>query len=286
MALRFKFWHGLTLALFLMAALAWAADTRITDLTELTQGNVATDDWVECVDTSNTTDNAAGSSRKCKIKSIERGVHGAGSATALSWPVFGSGTLLTTAEDGALEQDADAFYLTTDAGNRGYVPVKSCIRADATRTFTSNTLEQAIFTTPANGRITLETGLYRVSGVVNIGSMSATSGNAAFDWNGTGTATLGAILYYIVGVDGAVNTSATQGGSTNTAAQTPAAAVAAGTGTAMTMAFDGGFEVTVAGTLQPSITMLTAAASVVAIGSFICLERLGGTAVTTIGQWD
>ena len=70
MNLRFKLWHGLSLALCLMAALAWAADTRITDLSELALGSPAPGDWIECVDTSDTTDNAAGSSRKCKMSSV------------------------------------------------------------------------------------------------------------------------------------------------------------------------------------------------------------------------
>ena len=291
MKLNIKLWHVITVQILFIASIVWAADSRITDLTELTVNNVASGDFLEIVDVSDTTDNAAGSSKKTLLSSVKEFIENqfiatAGSATAGSWLKIASGTVQTTPDDDSIENDGNVLYATTDAGNRGYIPVRSCIRADATRTFTSNTSEQAIFTTPANGRITLETGLYAVSGTINIGSMSASSGNAAFDLIGTGSATLGAILYHIVGVDGSTNTAGTQTGSTNTAAQTPASAVTAGTGTAMTMSFRGGFEVTGAGTLQPSITMVTAAASVLAIGSYICFERLGGTAMTSIGQWD
>lgn len=44
------------------------ADSRITDLTELT--TPAVDDWLEVVDKSNTTDNAAGSSRKIALTRV------------------------------------------------------------------------------------------------------------------------------------------------------------------------------------------------------------------------
>lgn len=62
--------------LLLIPSLTWAADSRITDLTELTDGNVATGDFVPCVDVSDTTDNAAGSSRKCAVSALARAVGG------------------------------------------------------------------------------------------------------------------------------------------------------------------------------------------------------------------
>lgn len=197
-----------------------------------------------------------------------------------------AGTNLTTAEDGAIEMDADCIYGCTDPGNRGYIPVRHFIRADSTRTFTSNTNVQAIFNSPTNGRLTLETGTYLMSGVINIGSMSATSGNLLFNPLGGGTATMAAILYNVVGVDGATGTAATQTGSTMVAAASPASVVTAGTGTAITMNITGSFEITGAGTIIPSIQMVTAAASVVAIGSYLTFERIGPTSVVSVGQWD
>ena len=62
--------------LLLIPSLTWAADSRITDLTELTGGNVATGDFVPCIDVSDTTDNAAGSSRKCAVSALARAVGG------------------------------------------------------------------------------------------------------------------------------------------------------------------------------------------------------------------
>ncbi len=197
-----------------------------------------------------------------------------------------AGTLRTTPSAGDIEYDGNTIYATTDAGNRGYVPVYSLIRADATRTFTSNTSAQAIFTTPANGTLTLETGTYLFDGILNFTGMSATSGNLKFDVLGTGTATAAAVLFHVVGVDGATGAAATQTGSTAVGVATPNSAVTAGTGTAATLNITGTFEVTAAGTIIPSITMVTASASVLSIGSYLKFTRIGSTTVTSIGQWN
>ena len=160
------------------------------------------------------------------------------------------------------------------------------IRADSPRTFSSVTTPQQIFTTPANGRLTLPVGLYHIEGLLNIGSMSATTGNFLFNLLGAGTATLGSILYHGIGVDGATGTAATQTGSTMVAASTPASALTAGTGTAATLNIKGEFEVTVAGTLIPSISLVTAAAAVLAAGSYLQITARGTTTTTSVGAWD
>ena len=110
----------------------------------------------------------------------------AGSASAGSWPQLTAGSLLTTAEVGALELDATNLYGTTDAGNRGYIGIYHFIRADGTRTLPNDTNENAIFNSPANGRITLETGVYRFQAQIFVTAMSATTGNALIDWLGAG----------------------------------------------------------------------------------------------------
>jgi len=116
--------------------------------------------------------------------------------------------------------------------------------------------------------------------------MSATSGNAAIDILGAGTATCAAWLWHAVGVDGATATAATQTGSTTVTQQSVASIVTAGTGTAMTVNLRGTFEVTGAGTIIPSLTLVTANAAVVAIGSYIKFNRIGSTSVVSVGQWD
>ncbi len=287
MTLSVRLWHVIAVQLLFVASLVWAADLRITDHTELTDGNLAIDDWVECVDKSDTTDNAAGSSRKCSITTLRTRILGAGSATAGSWPKIGSGTLLTTAEDGALEHDAEAFYLTGDAGNRGVIDVCHILRQDSAYTLTSQTTAQKIFNAATNGRITLEAGTYLMEGFVAMTAMSATSGNATFDLAG-GTATLGTILWHGFGRDiaanGVVGTLAGSWSADNSLTAAPL--VTGATATAMAVELRGTFEVTAAGTMQPRVALQTAAAAVVSAGSYLKVCRIGSTSMTFMGEWD
>lgn len=201
--------------------------------------------------------------------------------------LFDAGATTTSAVDGELGMTTDVLYTATDAGNRGYIPVRHFIRADATRTFTSNTSEQAIFTTPANGRITLETGLYKFEGLLQVSSMSATSGNGAVDILGAGTAVVGGWSWQATGGDVAANSAgAAHGGSWHQTQQSGTNIVTAGTGTGLTVRVWGTFEVTTAGTVIPSFTMTTAASGVVQIGSYMMFERIGSTDVVEFGQWD
>lgn len=212
----------------------------------------------------------------------------AAGTTALAPLTLTEGTNLTTAANGSIEMDANAFYGTTDAGNRGYIPIQHCIRADATRTFTSNTTQQAIFNSPANGRLTLETGTYKFQGSIAMTAMSGTTGNGKFSLIGAGNATLGAILWQAFGLDNtAETTGAAAGGSWHViATQTGVNIVTTATQTALAFFANGTFEVTGAGTIIPSFAQTTAAAAVVSIGSYLCFERIGSITTTSIGQWD
>lgn len=210
-----------------------------------------------------------------------------GTASAGTAPAkLTAGTLLTTPEAGALELDANCFYGTTDAGNRGYIPVKHFIRCNATRTLPNDSNLNAIFNSPANGRLTLETGTYLFEAVIGIKSMSATSGNAAVDVLGAGTATIDDWLYAAIGKDGTLISVAAVLGTMPVIKNTPASMFTAGTGAEMWFTLKGTFTVTVAGTLIPSIDQVTGAAAVVAIGSYFSCERIGDTGVVSVGQWD
>ena len=289
METRLKLWHAVLLVVLLAPLSVWGADTMWSALSALTGANVASGDKIPLLDVSDTTHGAGGTAKTITASELKNNyIHGAGSAAAGSWPLFGSGTLLTTAEDGAIEQDANAFYLTTDADNRGLLPVRHCIRADTTRTFTSNTSQQAIFNSPANGRLTLETGTYFFDGLIAMTAMSGTSGNGKFSINNGGTATLDAILWNAWGNDVAAEgtAGATGGGWHVIATQTAANVVTAATATALAFAVTGTFEVTGAGTIVPSFAQTTAAAAVVSIGSYLCFHRVGSTSVVSVGQWD
>lgn len=269
------------------------ASTKITGLTELTTGNLVAGDLAVVVDVSDTTMNASGTDKKILASSVKTFVNtapvfAAGTASANTWPKLTAGTLLTTAEAGALELDADCIYGTTDAGNRGIIPVYHMIRSNATRTFTSDTNQQAIWNSPTNGRLTLEVGTYLFEGLIAMTSMSATTGNGKFSVIGAGTATIGDILWQAYGGDvAAEGTAGAIGGSWHViATQTAANVATAATGTALCFLVKGTFTVTVAGTLIPSFAQTTAAAAVVSIGSYFLCKRVGSTSVVSVGQWD
>jgi hypothetical protein len=160
-------------------------------------------------------------------------------------------------------------------------------RLTADYTLTSTTSEQKLFNASTNGRLTLETGAYYFECLASISSLSATSGNGAFDILGAGGATLADVLYHSVGVDGNTATAATQTGSTMIQGQSPASQQTAGTGTSWNFRNAGTFEVTAAGTIVPSVTLVTAAAGIVRAGSYFLCYRIGASAAATlVGQWD
>lgn len=267
------------------------ASTKISGLTELTTGNLVDTDLAVVVDVSDTTMNASGTDKKVLASSLKTYVNtapvfAAGSASANTWPKMTAGTLLTTAEDGAIEMDGDCLYATTDAGNRGVVRTQHIIRADSTRTFTSNTSQQAIFNSPTNGTLTLETGAYLFEALISMDTMSATSGNGKFSLNSGGTATLGSILYILGGMDAALDTlTAWSGVTETTATQVATNHSTANAATVTTFFVKGTFEVTGAGTIIPSYAQTTAAAAVVKIGSYFSCSRIGSTSMTNVGQW-
>jgi hypothetical protein len=194
---------------------------------------------------------------------------------------------MTTAEAGALEYDATCMYGTVDAGNRGVLPCMNIIRLTADYTLANSAAEQKLFNASTNGRLTLETGAYVFQCIASISSLSATSGNGAFDILGAGTAVLTDVLYNSVGVDGLTATAATQTGSTMIQGQSPASQQTAGTGATWSFRNFGTFEVTTAGTIVPSVTLVTAAAGIVRAGSMFLCYRIGPSAAATlVGQWD
>ena len=195
-----------------------------------------------------------------------------------------SQTLMTTPTAGVIEMDANCFYGTTDAGNRGVSLIEHYVAVPVgNRTLTSSTAEQAIFAA-ANDTLTLETGLYFFEMLISMDTMSATSGNAAFDLLGAGTATI-TRLHRHYGVDGLTNAVAAGSGSADTA-QTLPSMVTAGTGTGLQFMMMGAFRVTAAGTIIPSLSLVTAAAAIVRDNSFFRCRRMGSSTAEAVGQWS
>ena len=259
------------------------ADTKISDLTAAST-LTGTEEFPL---SDGTTISKAATAQQIKDFVETATVFAAGSATAGSWPKLTAGTLQTIPDVGSIEMDVDAIYMTHDAGNRGAVSCNHYIRAASSRNLTSSTAEQALFNSPTNGRITLEAGVYFFEGMLYLTAMNATTGNAAFDIVGAGTAVTADWLWHAVGIDANTpTTAATQTGTFSITQQSAASMVTAGTGTGMGVSLRGTFEVTTAGTLIPSITLVTAAAATLAAGSYVLLKRLGAANYTNVGQWD
>lgn len=160
------------------------------------------------------------------------------------------------------------------------------IRQAASRTLTSTTTEQKLFDSVANGTLTLPTGVYYFDCQMYITGMSATSGNLAFDILGAGTGVLADILYHAIGIDGLAATAAAQTGSTSILGQSVASIVSAVTATGVSVSIRGSFEVTTAGTIIPSVTLVTAAAATVAAGTYFRCERWGAINAVSQGPWS
>lgn len=210
--------------------------------------------------------------------------------TATSSPLnIPAGTLETTPEDGDIEMDANCFYVCTDAGNRGVVPVENLIRQHADRAaFANNANQQAIFDSVANGTLTLETGAYLFEGVIQIKVTSATSGNLKFSLAGAGGGTFAIILYTISAIDAANDTlTAWSGVSEIISTQTVTNMATATIATVTTFFVKGSFECTVAGTLIPSVAQTTAVTTAVTTaGSYFKCNRVGSTTAASVGQWS
>lgn len=99
MQINLKLWHVIFAQVLFIASLVWAADSRITDLPELTAP--ATGDFLEIVDVSDTTDNEAGSSRKVRVDRISEQIYALGSdytnATTTGTEITGIGPMTAPA---------------------------------------------------------------------------------------------------------------------------------------------------------------------------------------------
>lgn len=157
-------------------------------------------------------------------------------------------------------------------------------------TLTSTTASQKLFNATTNGALQLTSGIYHFDAFISITGMSGTTGNGAFSIIGAGSANIATArtVMHAVGIDATTTgTPAAQGGAFVQAANAfTTNTVTAGTGTAMGVRISGVIDVTVAGTIIPSIALQTASAAVVKAGSFFRIQRIGNTATATLGNWS
>lgn len=234
--------------------------------------------------------NQSATSKKMTLAQIDTfvltaSVFAAGTASANTHPKLTAGTLLTTPEVGTLELDTTNLYGCTDAGNRGVVPIVHLIRCNVARTLPNDTNSNAIFNSPANGTLTLETGVYFFDLMMLVTAMSATSGNLQINLGGT--AVIDSWLWQLSALDTSTpSTSVALLTVTAQSSSTGASCVTAATGTGLTLRMSGTFAVTTGGTLIPQAKLVTAIATAsVAIGSYFRCERIGATGLASVGQW-
>lgn len=187
-------------------------------------------------------------------------------------------------EDSLIYTDALAYYANNGGGGVGVVPVYAYIRAGTDQTLTSTTSAQNIFDSPAGGALTIGVGTYLLRYNILVTGMSATSGNAQMSM--AGTATLADILCTYSGIDNSAAGTILDDDVVCLQTFTSAASVVtAGTGTALRLWCEASFECSVAGTIIPSIGLVTAAAATVEAGSWLWLTRIGAAATNSVGSW-
>jgi phage-related tail fiber protein len=152
-------------------------------------------------------------------------------------------------------------------------------------TLTSTTAAQKIFNT---GTLTVDaTGIYAVDMLVELTSMSSTSGNlSAIDLKGAGTATIVRGRLTVSGYDANSAPSALSGSSSaGTGGASTSVPVTAGIGTGLVVQITGYVDISATGTLIPSLNLATAAAANVSAQSYITLRKIAETGAYTKGTW-
>jgi hypothetical protein len=208
----------------------------------------------------------------------------AAGTTSVAPVQFTSGTNLTTPVAGALEYDGSVLYATTATIGRGLLEVEQWAVGNTDKTLTSTTTAQAAFNTSANGAIGVGIGTYEFECMLNLASMSATSGSFGFALAGTATKT-----QFWNSEANKVATLATASSSQNTYNTTNANATLA-TANVNTLGYalmKGVIRVTVAGTIIPQVSLGVAAAALVKAGSYFRIKQLSGSATfLSVGNWS
>jgi hypothetical protein len=194
--------------------------------------------------------------------------------------------VLTASSTGSLlNLDGIAIvYITPSAED---LPEQCWIQQNALYTLTSTTASQKLFNATTNGALFVPIGTYRYEAFVFIASMSATSGNLLFNFQGAGSAVITTALSQAVGLDSASGGAGAAGTSYWTGVASPTPIVTAAVASSLGVAIRGTFRVSTAGTLIPSISLGTAAAAIVQTNSFFSTTRLS-TSETAVsyGPWS
>lgn len=222
----------------------------------------------------------SGTTAQLSVTSAVHALLAAGTA-AIAPLEMTSGTNLTTATAGVVEYDGTCFYNTPAASSRAVNSTEYVCVMNGTHTLTSQTAAQAIFNSTANGAVTLPIGTYIFECQFQLTGMSTVTGGFGFALGGAATFTQG---WSSLAVNAAAVTASNAQMTYDTAANT-AIGTASTAGVAHAM-IKGIIRVTGAGTVIPQVSLITAAAAVVAINSYFKCYPVGNGTVTTVGNWS
>lgn len=198
---------------------------------------------------------------------------------------FTAGTNLTTPAAGAMEYDGTVHYATHAANERGAVNAEQWICNTATYTLTSTTSAQALFNSPANGRVTVAgSTTYQFECQFELSSMSASSGSFGFAFGGT--AAISGIKWRSLAQKSAALGAVSTPSHFATNSASGAAIVTASTTTTGFAEVRGVVRVSTGGTIIPQVSLGVAAAAVVGVGSFFRIWPVGTDAQVSLGNWS
>ena len=206
---------------------------------------------------------------------------------------FTAGTNLTTPTSGSQEYDGSVFYGTPVASNRGVSPTEHFVARTGTKTMTSNTSLQAVFSGGTggltNGALTVPAlTSYFFECSLNLSAMSGTSGNLGFSIVGAGTATFTSAAWHSFGFDATTQTTASAtgyGGIWSSSQAQTGNIVLAATGTACSVFIKGIFRINGTGTIIPSVQLTTAATAIIGVDTWFKCYPVGTNTVVSVGNW-
>jgi len=233
--------------------------------------------------------NEAGTTKKITVAQLEAfaftsPVFAAGSTSAGSAPKLTSGTVMTSAEAGAIEYTTNVPYFTPNTGNRAVLQCAHVAVVDSDKTGTNGTAVQNIFPA-AFDTLTVEgstTYLWELFLDADNGATTTTKA-LAFD---AGSCTYTSFRYWATSQNVAINTTGTTQSSVhvNTAAVT--VVLATGT-TAWYIYAKGIMRVNAGGTFIPQFKYSADPTGTVLIrkDSYMTLTPLGTNTLASVGAW-
>ena len=260
------------------------ADTKISDLTAASA--LTGTEEIPLSDGTATTKAATATQIKTFVTTAP--AFAAGSASAGTWPKLTSGTVMTTAEAGALEYDGKVFYATPDAGDRGVLPAFFIRAVNAAATGNDSATAQGWF--PTNGAVAVAgSTAYWFEGALNVSRAAGTTSHTTGVSMDGGTCTFNQIGYWIQAKEGDAAT-ISDGDQRYIGVATDTNFKAASTSATENFCLQvwGIAWINAAGTFKPMFKYSAApgGAPSINLGSYFMLTPIGSTGGITVGTWS